>query len=110
MLKEFKLRGNVSNVIRSDDEMAHINKDDADNAFKEHKKKLDLFLQQNGFVKYKTNSYVRRNDIDVLEYQPAKRAIRIKDIYSKLCIDCVMCTSFLYLIRFRREIRGTDMW
>ena len=32
------------------------------------KKRLDIFLQQKGFVKYKTNSYARRNDVDVLEY------------------------------------------
>ena len=35
---------------------------------KEKKKRLDIFLKQKGFVKYKTNSYARRNDVDVLEY------------------------------------------
>ena len=68
MLNEFKLRGNVSVAIRSEDEMASVDKEAADNSFKDRKKKLDLFLQQKGFVKYKTNSYVRRNTLNVLEY------------------------------------------
>lgn len=59
MLKNFILQGNVSGAIRSDEEMASIDKEIADNSFKEQKKKLDLFLQQKGFVKYKTNSYAR---------------------------------------------------
>ena len=68
MFNKFKLRGNVSGAIRSDDEMASVNKDAADKSFKNQKKKLDLFLQQKGFVKYKTNSYARRNNLNVLEY------------------------------------------
>ena len=68
MFKKFKLRGNVSVHIRSDEEMASIDKHAADLFFKEQKKRLDIFLQQKGFVKYKTNSYARRNDVDVLEY------------------------------------------
>ena len=68
MLNKFKLRGNVSVAIRSEDEMASVDKEAADDSFKDRKKKLDLFLQQKGFVKYKTNSYVRRNTLNVLEY------------------------------------------
>ncbi len=68
MFNKFKLRGNVSRVIRSVEEMASVNKEIADNSFKEQKKKLDLFLQQKGFVKYKTNSYASRNNLNVLEY------------------------------------------
>ncbi len=68
MFNKFKLRGNVTGAIRSDDEMTAVNKEAADNSFKEQKKKLDLFLKQKGFVKYKTNSYVRRNNLNVLEY------------------------------------------
>ena len=68
MLNRFILRGNVSGAIRSDEGMAYIDKEAADNSFKEQKKKLDLFLQQKGFIKYKTNSYARRNNINVLEY------------------------------------------
>lgn len=68
MFNKFKLRGNVSGAIRSDEEMQSIDKEVADNLFKNQKKKLDIFLQQNGFLKYKTNSYIRRNNANVLEY------------------------------------------
>ena len=65
---KFRLRGNVSGAIRSDDEMSSVDKKAADKSFRDKKKKLDLFLQQKGFVKYKTNSYARRNNLNVLEY------------------------------------------
>ncbi len=65
---KFKLQGNTSSHIRSEIEMASIDKNAADSSYKEQKKKLDLFMQQNGFVNYKTGSYVRRNKADVLEY------------------------------------------
>ena len=65
---KFRLRGNVSGAIRSDDEMSSVDKEAADKSFKGKKKKLDLFLQQKGFTKYKTNSYARRNNLNVLEY------------------------------------------
>ena len=64
----FRLRGNVSGAIRSDDEMSSVDKEAADKSFKDKKKKLDLFLQQKGFAKYKTNAYARRNNLNVLEY------------------------------------------
>lgn len=65
---KFRLRGNVSGAIRSDDEMTSVDKEAADKSFKDMKKKLDLFLQQKGFAKYKTNAYARRNNLNVLEY------------------------------------------
>lgn len=68
MFNKFKLRGNVSVAIRSEDDLASVDKKAADNSFKDQKKKLDLFLRQKGFVKYKTNSYARRNNVNVLEY------------------------------------------
>ena len=39
MLKNFKLQGNVSGAIRSDDDMESIDKAVADNSFKEQKRK-----------------------------------------------------------------------
>jgi hypothetical protein len=65
---KFRLRGNVSDAIRSDDEMSSVDKKAADKSFRDKKKKLDLFLQQKGFAKYKTNAYARRNNLNVLEY------------------------------------------
>lgn len=62
MTEEFKLRGSVPIAIRTEEEMASIDKESADNFYKEQKKKLDFFMQQRGFVKHKTNSYIRRND------------------------------------------------
>ena len=68
MFDKFRLRGNVSVAIRSDEEMSSVDKEAADKSFKDLKKKLDLFLQQKGFAKYKTNAYARRNNLNVLEY------------------------------------------
>ncbi len=68
VFRRFKLQGNVAGAIRSDDEMEVIDKKVADSYYKDQKRKMDVFLQQKGFVKYKTNSYLRRNRLDVLEY------------------------------------------
>ena len=68
MFREFILQGAVSEAIRVDEKMASVNRENADSSFKEQKKKLDLFLQQREFVKYKSNSYARRNTANVLEY------------------------------------------
>lgn len=68
MIKDFEMQGIASGAIRSDEEMKTIDKELADNVFKLQKKKMDFFMQQKGFVKYKSNSYVRRNKLNVLEY------------------------------------------
>ena len=66
--RKFELRGNRF-FLRTDDEMQSIDKDEADYAFKLYKKHcLDTLLKTKGFLKYKTNAYVRRNEVDVLEY------------------------------------------
>ncbi len=64
---KFKLEGNIF-YIRTEEEMKHVDKAAADSAFKAQKKELDAFMKERGFVKYKTNSYVRKNPVDVLEY------------------------------------------
>jgi hypothetical protein len=64
---EFKLKGTCP-CLRPEDEWRAIDKDAADNAFKSCKKQyLDTLLSTKGFLKYKTSSYIRRNQIDVLE-------------------------------------------
>ena len=68
MNRGFKLQGIVSGAIRTDNEMRLIDKELAEKAFKTQKKRLESFLKEKGFVKYKTNSYIRKNEIDVLEY------------------------------------------
>ena len=66
--RKFELNGNRS-FLRTDDEIQSIDKDEADHAFKLYKKQyLDTLLKSKGFLKYKTNAYVRRNQVDVLEY------------------------------------------
>lgn len=64
---KFVLKG-VRAHIRTEEELELIDKAKADEAFKTQKKKMDDFLFKKGFVKYKTSSYLRRNQIDVLEY------------------------------------------
>ena len=65
---KFKLKGNRTH-IRSEKEMLLVDKQVADEAFKKYKKDiLDSYLLSKGFIKYKPNSYVRKNEIDVLEY------------------------------------------
>ncbi len=66
--RSFNLQGDVSGAIRSDAEMMSLDKALAESAFKAQKKRLGAFLKAKGFVKYKTNSYIRLNSIDVLEY------------------------------------------
>ena len=66
--RKFEFRGNRS-FLRMDYEISSIDKDEADHAFKLYKKQyLDTLLKSKGLKKYKTNAYVRRNQIDVLEY------------------------------------------
>lgn len=55
--------------IRSDRELAMIDKEEADKAFKRYKKEIiDSMLLNNGFFKWKSNAYVRLNEIGLLEY------------------------------------------
>lgn len=66
--RNFKLTGNRS-FLRTDYEISSIDKNEADGAFKLYKKQyIDTLLKSKGFLKYKTNAYVRRNQVDVLEY------------------------------------------
>ena len=46
MLEDFILMGNLPVAIRSDEEMTKINKEEADKAFKFHKKILDEYLKK----------------------------------------------------------------
>lgn len=49
--------------------MKSIDKVEADKAFKLYKKEyIDTLLKSKGFIKYSTNAYVRRNQVDVLEF------------------------------------------
>lgn len=64
----FELVG-VRPCLRTGDECAALDKKAADAAFRRCKREvIDPFLASQGFRKYKTNAYVRRSGIDVLEY------------------------------------------
>lgn len=66
--KTFVLHGN-RDCIRSDKELNTVDKTVADAAFQKYSKEiLGEFLKQQGFLKWKTNAFVRLNSIDVLEY------------------------------------------
>lgn len=68
MLKKFVLQGNRSH-IRTDEEMHMVDKAAADLAFKKYSRELlGTYLAGQGFRKWKTNAYVRRNSIGLLEY------------------------------------------
>ncbi len=68
MFVKFKFKGNRAH-IRTEKELENVNKTEAEEAFKKYKQIiLDKYLISKGFIKYKTNGYVRRNEIDVLEY------------------------------------------
>ena len=54
--------------MRSDEEMAVLDKKAADAAFKKQKKEFDRFMDSKGFYKYKTHAYVRVNRVNVLNY------------------------------------------
>ncbi len=65
----FKLEGtHRQGAIRSNEEMASVDKENAEASFKKQKKILTDFMKEHGFIKYKTNAYIRRNECDVLEY------------------------------------------
>ncbi len=73
MKNSFKFVGS-GNVFRPEQEMALIDKEAADRAFKKYKKEiLDEFLIKQGFLKWKTGAYVRLNQIGLLEYMDLQK-------------------------------------
>lgn len=67
MRDKFMICGNRTH-IRTDEEMLAVDKAIADKAFKKYRAILEDYLTSQGFLKYKTSAYVRRNAIDLLEY------------------------------------------
>ncbi|MCH5267870.1 MAG: DUF4304 domain-containing protein [Lachnospiraceae bacterium] len=66
--KTFKLYGD-GNWQRSSAQRLLLNTEKADGAYKKYKKEImDSYLKQAGFLKWKSESYVRLNDIGLLEY------------------------------------------
>ena len=65
-LSKFKLKG-TRKYFRSDLEMQRLDREAADEAYKEKKIILDDYMISKGFFKHKTNTYIRLNKINVLE-------------------------------------------
>lgn len=113
--KNFKLIGS-GRTLRSDEEMLLIDKEAADNAFKKYKKEiLDLFLIQCGFLKYKTNAYVRLNKIGLLEYiDIQKERYGSKTFCINFAIMPLYCPLDYIVIglgdRLGKYITGKDFW
>ena len=115
MFAKFELKGNVEGAIRSDEGMESIDKEMADNSFKIQKKKLDAFLSERGFVKYKTNSYVRKNKVEVLEYidlqkeRYGSKTFTVNYALISLCVPHSFL-SFDLGDRLGELICGKDIW
>lgn len=115
MSGSFQLEGSRPFAIRSDEEMCSVNGGTADSAFKAQKKLLDRYLAEQGFVKYKTNAYLRRNPLDVLEYinlQKESYGSRTFTVnYALVPLD-IPHTFFSYDLggRLGMLICGRDVW
>lgn len=112
---KFKLKGNRAH-IRSEKEMLLVDKQVADEAFKKYKKDiLDSYLMSKGFVKYKSNSYVRKNQIDVLEYLDLQKERYGSKTFTVNYALMPLYVSHDYLVtgfgdRLGRLICDTDIW
>lgn len=113
--KSFAFVGNRPH-IRMDGEMALIHKEEAENAFKKCKKEiLDQLLLDNGFSKWKGNSYVKLNDIYLLEYidlqkeRYGSKTFCVNFAVMPLYCKCHYVTLHLgYRLGF--YISGKDVW
>lgn len=111
----FKIIGNRA-YIRSDEEMAFIDKNRADSAFKKYKKEIiDSHMKEQGFLKYKNNSYVRKNKIELLEYidfQKERHGSKTFTVNLAVLPLYVLheCVSFSFSIRLGNLICNKDIW
>lgn len=68
MLNKFVLQGDRVH-IRTEEELLTVDKAAADEAFKKYSREVFAkYLIEQGFFKWKTNAYVRRSSIDLLQY------------------------------------------
>ena len=112
---DFRLMGHVPGAVRSDAGMALIDKDRADMAFRACKKELDRHLSGKGFVKYRTNAYIRKNKVDVCEYidlqKDAHGSCTFTVNYALIPLYIPHdCLSFTLGGRLGSLICGSDIW
>ena len=114
-MTKFKLKGNRS-FLRTDDEMSSIDKSEADRAFKLCKKQyLGSLLKAKGFLQYKSNAYIRRNQVDVLELIELQKekngsgTFTVNYALTPLCLRYAFA-AFWYSERMGILICGKDVW
>lgn len=113
--KEFIFVGNRPH-IRLDEEMAQVNREEADQAFMKYKKEMiDPLLLEEGFSKWKSSAYVRRNKIGLLEFiNLQKERYGSKTFCVNFAAMPLYC-GYTYPIlslghRLGTYISGTDIW
>lgn len=113
--RKFNFIGNRQQ-IRTEEELLLINKEEADLAFKQYKKEIiDGLLLSHGFYKYKTNAYVRLNNIGLLEYiDLQKERYGSKTFCVNFAAMPLYCESKYIVIslgdRLGTYISGKDVW
>ncbi|MBQ3765505.1 MAG: DUF4304 domain-containing protein [Bacteroidales bacterium] len=114
-MTRFKLKGNRS-FLRTDDEMSSIDKSEADRAFNSCKKQyLDPLLKAKGFLQYKSNAYIRRNQVDVLELielqkeKNGSRTFTVNYALTPLYLRYAFA-AFWYSERMGMLVCGKDVW
>lgn len=112
---EFCFVGNRQH-LRTEEELLQIDKEKADIAFKQYKKEIiDSLLLSNGFYKYRTNAYVRLNNIGLLEYiDLQKERYGSKTFCVNFAVMPLYC-EYKYIVitfgdRLGTYISGKDVW
>lgn len=113
--EEFVFVGNRPH-IRLDAELAQINKEEADQAFKKYKKEMiDPLLLGQGFSRWKSSAYVRRNRIGLLEFiNLQKERYGSKTFCVNFAVMPLYC-GYTYPIlslghRLGTYLSGVDIW
>lgn len=115
MFKKFVLQGNRTH-IRTEEELLEIDKAAADAAFKKYNKELiGGYLTKQGFLKWKTNAYVRKSSIDLLQYIDLQKERYGSKTFTVNCAIMPLYVSTEYMItgfghRLGHFIAGKDIW
>ncbi len=115
MFKKFVLQGNRPH-IRIEEELLAIEKSAADAAFKKYNKEMiGGYLTKQGFLKWKTNAYVRRSPIDLLQYIDLQKERYGSKTFTVNCAIMPLYVPAKHMIigfgdRLGYFIAGKDIW
>lgn len=115
MFKKFVLQGNRTH-IRTEEELLEIDKAAADAAFKRYNKELiGGYLTKQGFLKWKTNAYVRKSSIDLLQYIDLQKERYGSKTFTVNCAIMPLYVPTEYMRtgfghRLGHFIAGKDIW